>query len=63
MMGNGIMKPILAFDNFGFLDIFGNQTILTNWGIQGQNHHFDNFMMNYDKHAYLGLIGTIGSEN
>ena len=63
MMDSGFMKPILVFDNFEFYDIFRNQAIWTNWGIQGQSGHFDNFIVNYDKHAYLGLIGAIGSEN
>ena len=43
--------------------MFGNWANLTNWGFQGQNSNFVNFMLNYGKHAYLGLIGTIGNEN
>ena len=62
-MGNRIMKLILALDNFEIYDIFRKQPNLTNWGFQGQNSNFVNFMLNYGKHAYLGLIGTIGNEN
>ena len=43
--------------------MFGNWAILVNQGFHGQDGNFVNFMMNYVKYAYLGLIGTIGNEN
>ena len=62
-MGIIYVFSILSLGNFEILDIFGNWAILTNWGNQGQNGNFVNFMMNYGKLAYLGLVGTIGNEN
>ena len=62
-MGNMFVFSILALEHFGKYVMFGNWAKLTKWEFQGQNSNFVNFMLNYGKHAYLGLIGTIGNEN
>ena len=62
-MGMKFIFSILALEHFEFHDMFGNWANQANWGFQGQNGNFVNFMLNYGKHAYLGLIGTIGNEN
>ena len=57
------MNSIFTLEHFENYDMFGNWAILVNQGFHGQNGNFVNFMMNYVKYAYLGLIGTIGNEN
>ena len=57
------MNSIFALEHFENYDMFENWAILVNQGFHGQNRNFVNFMMNYVKYAYLGLIGTIENEN
>ena len=62
-MGKLFVFSILALEHFEKSVMFGNWAKLTIWGFQGQIGKLVNFMLNYGKYAYLGLIGTIGSEN
>ena len=62
-MGIILVFSILSLENIRIYDIFGKWPKLTNWGFQGQIGHFDIFIVNYDKLAYLELIGIIGIEN
>ena len=52
-MGMIVVFSIFELEDFEILDIFGNWTILTNWGKQGQIGLFDIFALNYVRKTYL----------
>ena len=56
-MGRIMVFSILSLEDFEILDIFGNWTILTNWGKQGQIGPFVIFALNYVRKTYLRHIG------